>query len=107
MIHTATYFKFPGGIISVWEFQLEMTYTLSTLKESAAKQTMSETHTNAQAIQIYFLYAYYRKNNHPQALGGLRNKQQTVLEVSVNIFSHTHILSSKGSGFVGLAQEPG
>lgn len=55
----ATYFKSPDGIISAWEFQLEMTYTLSTLKGSAAKQTMNGTHTNPQAIKIHLLYAYY------------------------------------------------
>lgn len=59
----ATYFKLPDGIISAWEFQLEMTYTLSALKSSTAKQTMNETHTNPQAIKIHLSYAYYGKNN--------------------------------------------
>lgn len=57
----ATYFKFPDGIISAWDFQLEMTDTLSTLTGSAAKQAMNETHTNPQAIEIHLLYAYYGK----------------------------------------------
>lgn len=57
----ATYFKFPDGIVSAWEFQLEMTYTLSTLKGSAAKWTMNEIHTNLQGIKIHLLYAYYGK----------------------------------------------
>lgn len=43
----ATYFKFPDGIISAGEFQLKMTYTLSTLKDSTAKQTVNEMHTNS------------------------------------------------------------
>lgn len=57
----ATYFKFPDGIISAWEFQLEMTYTLATLKGSAAKQTLNEIHTSPQAIETHLLYAYYRE----------------------------------------------
>lgn len=57
----ATYFKFPDGIISAWEFQLEMTYTLSTLKESTAKRTVNETHTNPQAVKIHLSCAYYGK----------------------------------------------
>lgn len=70
----ATYFKFPDGIISAWEFQLEMTYTLSTLKGSAAKQTMNETHTNPQAIEIHPLYAYYRKKKSSRNLGSLKKQ---------------------------------
>lgn len=49
----ATYFKFPDGIISVWEFQLKMTYILSALKGSTAKQAVNETHTNPQATKIH------------------------------------------------------
>lgn len=56
-----TYFKFPDGIISAWEFQLEMTYTLSTLEASTVKQAMNETYTNPQTIKIHLSYAYYRE----------------------------------------------
>lgn len=58
----ATYFKFPDGIISSWEFQLEMTYTHSTLKGSTAKQTLNGIHTNSQTIKIHLSNAYYEKN---------------------------------------------
>lgn len=56
----ATYFKFPNDIISAWKFQLEMTYTLSTLKGNIAKQTMNEIQTKSEAIKIHFFYVYYR-----------------------------------------------
>lgn len=46
------------------------------------------------------------KSNHPEALGAFRNNLQAVLEVFAHI-SPRHIHSSKGPGFVGLAQEPG
>lgn len=55
----ATYFKFPDGIISAREFQLEMTYTLPPLKGSVAKQTINAIHTNPLAIKIHLSYVYY------------------------------------------------
>lgn len=83
-----------------------MTYTLSTLKESTAEQTMNETHTNPQTIKIHLHMLRMEKNKQLEVLGASRNTQQTVLGIFVNIYPPL-TLSSEGLGFVGLAQEPG
>lgn len=103
----ATYFKFPDGIISSWEFQLEMTYTHSTLKGSTAKQTLNGIHTNSQTIKIHLSNAYYEKNV-IQKSWKLQETNSRVCLLYLQKYNFSpHTLSSKASGFVGLAQELG
>lgn len=100
-------FKFPDGIISAWEFQLEMTYTLSTLKGSAAKQTMNGTHASPQAIKIHLLYAYYGKKKSSRSLGSFK-KQAADCAWSICklfCFPHIHCLPRGQALWVQLSSE--